>query len=110
MVSVLFVRTTITVIGVSANTDAAISAAFSPAHIRTVQCSRKIAATPSMTCGSSTDQLWKPKIRTEITCGHNDNGGLSMVTTPAGSSEPNRKFGKPDDIDMTAAVEHGLPP
>src|SRR5687767_7661337 len=104
MVSVLFVRKTITVIGVSAKTAAAISAAFSPAHIRTVRCSRKMAATPKTTCGSSTDQLWKPKIRTESTCGHNDNGGLSMVTTPAGSSEPNRKFVKFNDIDLTAAV------
>src|SRR5438067_13477793 len=81
-VSGLLSRLIATVIGVTANSNAASSATCPPAHNRTVWCSTKTAATPSSTCGSKTDQPWKPKIHTETTCGHNAIGGLSTVTTP----------------------------
>lgn len=71
-----------TEIGVRAKMSAASRATFSPAHSRTVRCSRNTASTPSTTWGSSTDQLWKPKIATEIACGHIDIGGLSVETRP----------------------------
>jgi hypothetical protein len=102
-VSGLFVRLIATVTGVSAKINAASSATRSPAHRRTVRCSRKTAATPAITSGSSSDQPWYPKIRTETTCGHSAIGGLSTVTTPYGSKEPKRKFGRLPVIDLIAA-------
>ena len=46
-------------------------------------------ASPSRTCGTSTDQLLTPKIRALSSIGHNDAGGLSTVIEFAASDEPN---------------------
>ena len=81
----LFTRSIATVIGVSANVAAAISATFSPAQRRTVRCNRNTVATPSTACGSASAQACQPKIHTDTTWGHRPIGGLSTVTTPAGS-------------------------
>lgn len=74
-----------------------------PAQRRTVRCSTSTAATPSSTCGRIRAHPCIPKILLLITCGHSAAGGLSTVTTPAGSKEPKRKFVQLCPIDFTAA-------
>ncbi len=81
----LLSRLTATVMGVRVSTRAASSAACSPAQRRTVRCSTNTPATPSITCGRISAQPCSPKILLLMTWGHSAAGGLSMVTTPAGS-------------------------
>ncbi len=99
----LLYRLIATVTGVRAITSAARSAVPSPAQRRTVRCRTNTAATPSRTCGRISAQPCIPKTLLLTTCGHSAAGGLSTVTTPAGSKEPNRKFVQLRPIDFTAA-------
>ena len=46
------------------------------------------AATPSSACGTSSDQLLKPKIRPDSPITHSDAGGLSTVMKFDESREP----------------------
>ena len=85
-----------TAAGVSAIAAPAISPAAAPARPparprtarRTVAHSSPAAATPSSACGTSSDQLLKPKIRPDSPMTHSDAGGLSTVMKFEESSEP----------------------
>jgi hypothetical protein len=46
---------------------------------------------PSTTCGKTSAQMWKPKIRRDSACTHSAPGSLSTVTVPAGSNAPKTK-------------------
>ncbi|SLC69461.1 Uncharacterised protein [Mycobacteroides abscessus subsp. massiliense] len=77
--------------GVSASTAPAMRAAPDPKCFRTVTYSSATEATPSSTWGTWMDQVLTPKIRAEISMGHNAAGGLSTVIALPPSAEPNRK-------------------
>ena len=85
-----------TAAGVSAIAAPAISPAAAPARPparprtarRTVAHSSPAAATPSSACGTSSDQLLKPKIRPDSPMTQSDAGGLSTVMKFEESSEP----------------------
>ncbi len=74
--------------GVSAKIPAAISPGVTPVHRRTTRYSTSTLITPSITCGSASDQGWKPKIRADNACGRNEPASLSIVTVAAGSKAP----------------------
>jgi hypothetical protein len=92
------------VIGVSANSAAASSAVCGPAQRRTTRCSTNTAATPSMTCTSAIAHGWKPNTTVPSVWVQNASGGLSTVTTPAGSKPAKKNAEASWDIECTAAA------
>ena len=75
-------------IGVAANIPAASSPETGPAQRRTTRYITRTETTPSITCGSASDQGWKPKMRADRACGRNDPASLSMVIVAFGSNAP----------------------
>ena len=79
--------------GVQASTAPAISPATVPCRgsvitRRIVTYISATAATPMSACGTSTAQLFIPKMRTDSPVTHNEAGGLSTVMKFDGSSAP----------------------
>ncbi len=92
------------VIGVSAKSAAASSAVRAPAQRRATRCSTSTAATPSTTWTRAIAHGWNPKTATPSTCVQKASGGLSTVTTPAGSNPAKKNAVTSCDIECTAAA------
>ena len=88
--------------GVSANSAAASSAVRAPAQRRTTRWSTTTAATPSTTWISAIAHGWNPNTATPSDWVQNASGGLSTVTTPAGSKPPKKNAETLWDIECTA--------
>ena len=95
--------------GVKASTAPAISPAAVPCRgsvitRRIVAYISATAATPISACGTSTAQLFMPKMRTDSPVTHSDAGGLSTVMKFDGSSAPkNHAFQLSDPAHAAAA-------
>ena len=75
-------------IGLLIMTTAATRPAPAPATRRTVRYSTSTVSTPSATCGSTSAQMWKPKMRSESACTQSAPGNLSTDTVAHGSAAP----------------------
>lgn len=89
-VSGLLSRLIATVMGVSARTAAAMSAAGCPNARRTVACRTAMDATPNRACGSSRLQAPNPRTRANRPIAHSAMGGLSTVMNDPASREPKK--------------------
>ena len=75
-------------IGLLIITTAATRPAPAPATRRTVRYSTNTVSTPSITCGSTSAQTWKPKMRRDSACTKSAPGNLSTETVAHGSAAP----------------------
>src|ERR1700712_804415 len=78
-------------------------AAGDPVVRRTRRCSSPTVATPISACGTRMLQLESPKIRTDSSIGHNENGVLSTVIELAASLEPKKNAFQDSEPACTAA-------